>query len=104
VDRDELENRKREVERRYGAWISHNLQLQDDLYTIQRGVAGGNEARVRRVVQLVADLAHEPIERLRVLDLGAFEGLFAVELARQGATVEEHLGSQLIVEESFRIA
>jgi 2-polyprenyl-3-methyl-5-hydroxy-6-metoxy-1,4-benzoquinol methylase len=56
------------------------------------------------VVQLVADLAHEPIERLRVLDLGAFEGLFAVELARQGATVEEHLGSQLIVEESFRIA
>ena len=40
VDRDELENRKREVERRYGAWISHNLQLQDDLYTIQRGVAG----------------------------------------------------------------
>lgn len=62
-------------------------QLQDDLYTIQRGVAGGNEARVRRVVQLVADLAHGPIERLRVLDLGAFEGLFAVELARQGATV-----------------
>jgi hypothetical protein len=87
VDRDELENRKREVERRYGAWISHNLQLQDDLYTIQRGVAGGNEARVRRVVQLVADLAHGPIEKLRVLDLGAFEGLFAVELARQGATV-----------------
>jgi SAM-dependent methyltransferase len=87
VDRDELENRKREVERRYGAWISHNLQLQDDLYTIQRGVAGGNEARVRRVVQLVADLAHGPIETLRVLDLGAFEGLFAVELARQGATV-----------------
>lgn len=63
MDRDELENRKREVERRYGAWISHNLQLQDDLYTIQRGVAGGNEARVRRVVQLVADLAHGPIRR-----------------------------------------
>jgi len=39
------------------------------------------------VVQLVADLAHGPIEKLRVLDLGAFEGLFAVELARQGATV-----------------
>ena len=87
MNRDELENRKREVERRYGAWISHNLQLQDDLYTIRRGVAGGNEARVRRVVQLVADLAHGPIEKLRVLDLGAFEGLFAVELARQGATV-----------------
>jgi len=87
LNREELENRKREVEDRYGAWISHNLQLRDDLYTIRRGVAGGNEARVRRVLQLVADLAHEPIERLRVLDLGAFEGLFAVELARRGATV-----------------
>jgi SAM-dependent methyltransferase len=39
------------------------------------------------VLQLVADLAHAPIEQLRVLDLGAFEGLFAVELARRGARV-----------------
>jgi SAM-dependent methyltransferase len=87
LNRRQLETRKREVESRYGAWISHNLQLQDDLYTIKRGVAGGNEARVRRVVQLIADLAHEPMERLRVLDLGAFEGLFSVELARRGAAV-----------------
>jgi 2-polyprenyl-3-methyl-5-hydroxy-6-metoxy-1,4-benzoquinol methylase len=87
LNREQLEHRKREVEGRYGAWISHNLQLQDDLYTIRRGVVGGNEGRVRRVLQLVADLAHGPIERLRILDLGAFEGLFSVELARQGASL-----------------
>jgi 2-polyprenyl-3-methyl-5-hydroxy-6-metoxy-1,4-benzoquinol methylase len=87
VDKLEVAARKQEIETRYGPWTAHNLQLQDDLYTIRPGVAGGNEARVRRVLQLVADLAHGPIERLRILDLGALEGLFAVELARQGASV-----------------
>jgi 2-polyprenyl-3-methyl-5-hydroxy-6-metoxy-1,4-benzoquinol methylase len=87
VDKLEIAARKREIEARYGPWTAHNLQLQDDLYTIRPGVAGGNEARVRRVLQLVADLAHGPIERLRILDLGALEGLFAVELARRGASV-----------------
>jgi SAM-dependent methyltransferase len=87
VDKLEIDARKREIEARYGPWTAHNLQLQDDLYTIRPGVAGGNEARVRRVLQLVADLAHGPIERLRILDLGALEGLFAVELARRGASV-----------------
>jgi 2-polyprenyl-3-methyl-5-hydroxy-6-metoxy-1,4-benzoquinol methylase len=87
VDKLEIAARKREIEARYGPWTAHNLQLWDDLYTIRPGVAGGNEARVRQVLQLVADLAHGPIERLRILDLGALEGLFAVELARQGASV-----------------
>ena len=42
---------------------------------------------MRRVLQLVSDPAHAPIPQLRILDLGAFEGLFAVELARHGASV-----------------
>jgi 2-polyprenyl-3-methyl-5-hydroxy-6-metoxy-1,4-benzoquinol methylase len=87
LDREEIETRKREIEARYGAWSAHNMQLCDDLYTVRPGVAGGNEARLRRVVQLVTDLARSPIEQLRVLDLGALEGLFAVELARRGARV-----------------
>jgi SAM-dependent methyltransferase len=86
LDKADIETRKLELEREYGSWTSHNLQLRDDLYTIGPGVAGGTEARLRRIVQMAADLAG-PIDRLRVLDLGALEGLFAVELARRGATV-----------------
>ena len=87
IARAELERRKRAIEDRYGPWVSHNLQLAGDRYTISPGVAGGNEARVRRVLQLVSDCARTPIAELRILDLGAFEGLFAVELARHGASV-----------------
>jgi hypothetical protein len=87
LDELEIESRKRGIVARYGPWTAHNMQLQDDVYTIEPGVVGGNESRLRRVVQLVADLAHAPIDRLRVLDLGALEGLFAVELARRGASV-----------------
>jgi 2-polyprenyl-3-methyl-5-hydroxy-6-metoxy-1,4-benzoquinol methylase len=87
VDRAEIETRKRELEQAYGAWTSHNMQLHDDLYTIRAGVAGGNEARLRRVLQMAADLGDRPIDKMRVLDLGALEGLFAVEFARRGATV-----------------
>ena len=86
LDRSEIEARKLELESSYGPWTSHNLQLRDDLYTIRPGVTGGTEARLRRIVQMVTDLAG-PIDRLRVLDLGALEGLFAVEFARRGASV-----------------
>ncbi len=98
MNKEEIQTRKREIEARFGAWISHNLQIHDDLYTIQQGVAGGNESRLRRIVQLVSDLAGAPIEQLRILHLGAFEGLFAVELARRGATVTAIEGREASLE------
>jgi hypothetical protein len=61
-------------------------------------VVGGNESRLRRVLQLVTDLAQAPIAQLRILDLGAFEGLFAVELARWGATVTAVEGREASLE------
>ena len=36
-------------------------------------------------MQIVADAAHEPFANLRILDLACLEGLYAVEMARQGA-------------------
>jgi SAM-dependent methyltransferase len=51
----------------------------------QAGEANG--VKVRRVMQLVADLAPRPFERLRILDLGCGEGVYAIEAALKGADV-----------------
>jgi SAM-dependent methyltransferase len=87
VETSEVARWKHEVEDRYGPWTAHNIQLRDDLYTIRPGLVGGSEMRLQQIVQVVADVAQAPIDQLRVLDLGALEGLFALEFARRGATV-----------------
>ncbi len=46
-----------------------------------------NAVKVRRVLQLTADLARRPFEELRILDLGCGEGVYAVEAALHGARV-----------------
>ncbi len=51
----------------------------------QAGEANG--VKVRRIVQLVRDLAPRPLDRLRVLDLGCGEGAYAIEAALLGAEV-----------------
>jgi SAM-dependent methyltransferase len=45
------------------------------------------DERVRRTVQVVADLSSKPLDQLRVLDLACYEGQFAIEFALQGAEV-----------------
>jgi SAM-dependent methyltransferase len=79
--------KKLEIEDRYGPWTAHNIQLHNDLYTIGPDIVGGSEVRLQQVSQVVSDMVHVPIDQLRVLDLGALEGLFSVEFARRGATV-----------------
>ena len=51
----------------------------------QAGDANG--VKVRRVLQLVRDLAGKPMDALRVLDLGCGEGVYAIEAALAGADV-----------------
>jgi SAM-dependent methyltransferase len=87
VDASELARMKREIEERFGPWTAHNIQLAEDLFTIGPGIVGGSEVRLQQIVQVVSDVARAPIDQLRVLDLGALEGLFAIEFARRGATV-----------------
>ena len=43
--------------------------------------------RRRRLVQIVYDLASQPWDRLRILDLGSLDGSIALEFARRGAEV-----------------
>jgi SAM-dependent methyltransferase len=78
--RDELQR----VVRQYGEWTDHNIKVAPDIYTIgPRPVS----PKLRRIVQIVSDLAGEDFSRLRVLDLGCLEGGYAVEFAMHGATV-----------------
>jgi len=74
---------KRQLEERYGAWTAHNIRLGDGLYALGPEPAG-DEVKLRRVVQVVADLFGR-VEGLRVLDLACLEGMYAIELARRGA-------------------
>ena len=51
----------------------------------QAGEANG--VKVRRVMQLVADLARKPFKELSILDLGCGEGVYAIEAGLRGAQV-----------------
>jgi len=50
-------------------------------------VGEANAVKVRRVMQLVTDLAPRPFEELRILDLGCGEGVYAIEAGLRGAEV-----------------
>lgn len=85
--REELAREREAIIGRHGHWSAQNIHLGDGVYTIAEGHIHAAERRVARTVQLVADIAGVPLSELRILDLGAYECAFAVELAAQGAQV-----------------
>lgn len=74
------------LERQHGPWSSHNIHLGDGVYTMGDGLYGP-EAKLRRILQVIADVAPRPLASLRILDLACLEGMYAIECARHGATV-----------------
>jgi SAM-dependent methyltransferase len=50
-------------------------------------VGEGNAVKVRRVMQITADLTRRPFGELRILDLGCGEGVYAIEAGLRGAAV-----------------
>jgi len=52
---------------------------------VQAGQA--NAVKVRRILQLTRDFAGPEFERMRILDLGCAEGVYAIEAALRGADV-----------------
>lgn len=82
-----LAERKAELVRRHGPWTAYNVHLGGDVYTMAPGVVGAGEQNVRRITQVLADLHPGGCDGLRVLDLGAYEGAFSIELALRGAQV-----------------
>jgi len=69
-----------------GEWTAHNIQLAPGLFTLGDHPVG-DDAKIRRIVQVVSDLGGRPFPHLRVLDLACLEGLYSVEMALQGAAV-----------------
>jgi len=86
MDLETIKRKKTELIERYGEWTAHNIQLADGLYTIDDRLVG-DEIKLRRIMQMVVDIAARPLQELRVLDLACLEGLYSVELARHGAEV-----------------
>ncbi len=81
-----IKHGKRRVIEKYGEWTAHNIQITDDIYTIDNRVVG-DEIKLKRIVQIVSDIACRPLRNLRILDLACLEGLYAVEFARKDARV-----------------
>ena len=77
---------KQRIVDRYGEWTAHNIHLGGGVYTMSEQVRG-DEFLARRVLQIVADVVNRPLDTIRVLDLACLEGLYAVEFARNGASV-----------------
>jgi 2-polyprenyl-3-methyl-5-hydroxy-6-metoxy-1,4-benzoquinol methylase len=71
-----------EIAAQYGDWTAHDIQLTKGISTRP---GGGYPHGLRRCLQLAADVTGRPIEDLRVLDLGALEGQYAIEFAMHGA-------------------
>jgi hypothetical protein len=105
VNRDEIQQRKEEIERQFGPWTAMDIDLGHGIAT-RTGAASASgsgessyrhersdwsgysptSSRISRIVQLIADLARKPISELRILDLACLEGGFAIELGARGAT------------------
>ena len=96
---DEIVRRRDEIAARRGPWRTDNLRVAKGVYTIAEGVEG-NEARVRRALQTVVDVAASPLKGLRILDLGCGEGGFALELGKQGAEVVAIEGRATLAEKA----
>lgn len=83
---DEIGRERDELVERHGPWTAHNVRLAENVWTIGPE-AVGDEVKLRRVTQVVSDLCGGELGGIRVLDLACLEGMYALELARRGASV-----------------
>lgn len=80
----DLETSKKKITDIYGPWTAHNIQIGDSVSTMG-DIPDYDADGVRRIVQIIYDNINKPITKIRVLDLACLEGMYAIELAKQGA-------------------
>ena len=71
---------------RHGPWTT-NITLAPGLRTRSDAPDENDRKRIRRLVQIVSDVAGRPVADLRILDLACLEGQVAIEFAMLGARV-----------------
>ena len=86
MTRDELIRRRDAVAAEHGPWVGHNIHLGHGVYTIGERVVGA-ENTAKHLLDLIGAVARKPVDRLRILDLGCSEGLYAIEFGLHGAEV-----------------
>jgi 2-polyprenyl-3-methyl-5-hydroxy-6-metoxy-1,4-benzoquinol methylase len=74
----------------------HQLDAKALEFFARKGTDGGpnvpqagqaNGVKVRRIMQITRDLGRQPFEKLRILDLGCGDGVYAIEAGLRGAEV-----------------
>lgn len=70
-----------EIVSEYGPWSAMSIRLSDGEYTRKQAV----DFRLKRLVQVAADIVGKPLEECRVLDLACLEGHYGIEFALHGA-------------------
>jgi ubiquinone/menaquinone biosynthesis C-methylase UbiE len=105
---ESLAAKKQHVVDTFGPWTASNIHLSGDEYTIAKKIHG-DEIKLRRVLQIVSDIATKPMKDLRLLDLACHEGIYAIEFARQGASVlgiegrEAHIAKATFVKDALSL-
>lgn len=86
MDAEWVKAEKKRIIKQHGPWRTHNFRLARGIYTMSKSQFV-DEGKLRRVLQIAADLGRKPLDQSRVLDLACAEGAYAVEFAHHGAEV-----------------
>lgn len=80
----EIERKKHQIIQHYDVWTAHNIRLSHNLFTMDQTISSD---KLKRIVQIVSDVAKKPFGKMRILDLACLEGGYAIEFAARGARV-----------------
>src|SRR5258708_37086811 len=81
LNRDAIIRQKQQIVEKYGLWTAHNIQLADDIYTIDQALTG-DEFKLRRIVQIIAAIPQNPLTSLGVCELACLQGRSSTKTAR----------------------